>query len=169
MPAREFPLDENAIDKFCEKFDDYFPRLNDTQLTDSIKRGAPLPDGILSPLFFDKTYNLLDFIPEDNLKDTQIILSNHNLIGENLFQDIQTQYEQMKYHEIYPPILPKDLFTPINFIFEKINQCSCTTIQLQKEPLAKINSFSKNIDYGILPDLKIEAKAENPQIKSQNL
>ena len=167
LPAREFPLDENAIDKFCEKFDDYFPRLNDTQLTDSIKRGAPLPGmEYYLPLFFDKTYNLLDFIPEDNLKNTQIILSNLlNLIGENLFQDIQTQYEQMKYHEIYPPILPKDLFTPINFIFEKINQCSYTTIQLQKEPLAKINSFSKNIDYGILPDLKIEAKAENPQNK----
>ena len=161
LPAREYPITAESNKIFSENFAKYFPKCENNQLVNSLISGKPIPGmEYYLPLFFDKKYNLLDFIPEN----TNIILTERlNQIGEKLWLDIQNQYEQNKFSLSHPPLLPKDLFTPINNIFEKINKY--TQINLQKLSLAKISSHSKNIEYKSLPDLKINPKLDCPQEK----
>ena len=161
LPAREYPITDQSNKIFSDNFKNYFPKHANDQLIKSINEGKPIPGmEYYLPLFFGKKNNILDFIPEN----TQIILSERlNQIGEKLWQDIQNQYEQNKFSLSHPPLLPKDLFTPINNIFEKIN--NYPQINLQKLPLAKISSNAKNIEYKSLPDLKINPKLDCPQEK----
>ncbi|MFT7221473.1 MAG: transcription-repair coupling factor (superfamily II helicase), partial [Candidatus Azotimanducaceae bacterium] len=115
LPAREFPLNDEAIKAFQDRWFLTFhgdPRSCPTYR--DISQGIS-PPGIeyYLPLFFDSTSTLFDYLPEETLVFTQDI-------GETLdahWQETNARYENLR-HDIERPILPpRDITMPPDELF----------------------------------------------------
>ena len=119
LPAREFPFDRNAIQRFRQNFRDYF---SGEPSRSSVYRDiseAHLPAGIeyYIPLFFKQTCSFLDYLPEKAL----IILAEGAMdgmeVGWNLTQE---RYERLRRDPERPILSPEDAFWEPNLIKNQI-------------------------------------------------
>ncbi|ADJ28395.1 transcription-repair coupling factor [Nitrosococcus watsonii] len=104
LPAREFPLVEEAIARFRKNYRGTFN--GDPQrslIYREVSEGHPLP-GIeyYLPLFFDHTDTLFDYLPENTLAVT---LEGVNTAADSFWREINDRYEQYC-HDIERPLLP---------------------------------------------------------------
>ena len=158
LPAKEFPMDPDAVERFKGNFKQRF---------DVDPRSCPLymdiSEGIASagieyylPLFFEQTASLLDYLPDNTL-----LMTSENLQGaiEHFWNDCSNRYEDLRY-DIQRPILPPDQL----FISqEKLNQKlkGLPRISLHKAPASDKDHHT---DLPLLPppELPINASANNP-------
>nr|MBP7371135.1 transcription-repair coupling factor [Arenimonas sp.] len=109
LPAREFPLDtpscKFAREQLLERFD-IDPRT--CGLYADLKEGvAPAGIEYYLPLFFDKTSNLLDYLPEHfHLFITAKVLD----AAEQFWQQTAERYEQRRHDRDRPILPPHELF-----------------------------------------------------------
>ena len=115
LPAREFPLNDEAIKAFQDRWFLTFhgnPRSCPTYR--DISQGIS-PPGIeyYLPLFFDSTSTLFDYLPAETLVFAQDI-------GETLdahWQETNARYENLR-HDVERPILPpRDIIMPPDELF----------------------------------------------------
>lgn len=148
LPAKEFPLHEDAIEQFRQKWRSQF---NGNPLNCSVYNDAAA--GICSPgieyylpLFFKNTATLFDYIPKQSIIMT---VGHIHKKAEEFWQEIQTRYEQ-RAHDITRPLLPpQQLFIPVSEVFAALRQY--TQIKINQE----------NISTDVQP-LKINNKAARP-------
>lgn len=165
LPAHEFPLTEEAIALFRQKWRATFegdPSL--ISIYQAISQGTPTP-GIeyYLPLFFEKTNTLFDYFPENTLL---VRFDQIEEASRTFWQDVEVRYEQYR-HDIQRPILPpKDIFIQTNELFTHIKQFK--QIYLQKEPFKDKSQHYINFDTQSFPDLTIESRSEQPLTKLQN-
>jgi len=116
LPAREFPLNKDAISQFRTAFRARFE--GDPQQTNiyrDISNGIASP-GIeyYLPLFFEETISLFDYLPDSTLL---ITADDVNTEVETFWQEINERHEQMK-HDVEHPILnPDEVFLPVDEVF----------------------------------------------------
>src|SRR2546422_2186497 len=109
LPAREVPLDTEAVKDFRRRFRTRFE--GDPTRT-SIYRGvseglAPAGVEFYQPLFFDSTATLFDYLPADAVIVHDAALPQALL---KAWQDIEARYEDRR-HDIERPVLrPAELF-----------------------------------------------------------
>lgn len=164
LPAREFPLTEDAISLFRQNWRAKFTGnpLN-SPIYQSISQGESAA-GIeyYLPLFFDKTSTLFDYLPTNSLLITQSDIYN---TANKVWSEIEERYEQLRYDQIKPILPPAEIFLHVEQIFAEIKKFS--QVRLYQEPLSDkaghINFATKPF-----PDLTIDRKAENPLIKLQS-
>ena len=106
LPAREMPLDANAVRDFRRRFRLRFP--GDVARM-SVYRGVSeglAPPGIefYLPLFFDSTANLFDYLPADLVLATDIDLE---AAMHGAWTAIAERYEEHR-HDIERPLLPPE-------------------------------------------------------------
>jgi transcription-repair coupling factor (superfamily II helicase) len=104
MPAREFPLNDEAIDRFRQGFRRKFA--GDPQrspLYRDVSEGIA-PPGIeyYLPLFFEQTMTLFDYLPADSLV---LALEGADSAAQQFWAEIDERYEQGR-HDIERPLLP---------------------------------------------------------------
>ncbi|MCJ8336931.1 MAG: transcription-repair coupling factor [Pseudomonadales bacterium] len=109
LPAREFPLTEDAISLFKKQWRQRFdvtPKKCPTY--QDVSNGfAPAGIEYYLPLFFQQTSTLFDYLPDDTLIISEGALENK---CQNFWQDVFNRYEQLR-HDIERPILePSALF-----------------------------------------------------------
>ena len=158
LPAKEFPITDDALNLFSENFRDQFDvnPLNCPMYKD-VNSGFFSP-GIeyYFPLFFEETATLFDYLPKDSLI---IQYGNIGEPSEKFWHEIKYRYEQLK-HDISKPILsPDQLFFSNNEIREKLN--TFTRVCIQKEPLPN-KTGNINFETRELPNLSINHKLKNP-------
>ncbi len=161
LPAREFPLTEEAITLFRQNWRTKFTGdPQQSSIYQDISQGTP-PNGIeyYLPLFFDHTNTLFDYFPSSS---TLIRSFNIEKSCDQFWQEVQHRYEQYR-HDIQKPIIaPKELFIQTNEFFGLINQFKQITLQESNtESDVQFNTVP-------LPDLTIESRKENPLFKLQN-
>ena len=109
LPAREFPLDEEAIKAFRQRYRQYFAGdPGASMIYRDVSRGVP-PGGIESylPLFFSDTASLFDYLPQA----TRIIeLGDVDAALDIAWQAIAARYEQRGVNPERPLLAPDDAF-----------------------------------------------------------
>ena len=116
LPAREFPLDTNAITQFRQQWRSHFP--GDPTRSPIYRE---MSEGFVSagieyyiPLFFEQMQTLFDYLPANSVVVT---LANIMETAEQFWQEVNSRYEQLR-HDIERPLLPPtDLFLQANQVF----------------------------------------------------
>ncbi len=121
MPAREFPLDKDAITRFRQAYRTCFegdPQKN--MIYRDVSNGIT-PAGIeyYLPLFFNDTQTLYDYLPSTCLV---IIAEGAEQAAADFWHEITARHEQRR-HDIERPLLhPTKIFLQANEVFASINQ-----------------------------------------------
>jgi len=158
LPAREFPLDEDSINRFRQNF-----RSNFDVNPNSIPLYRDISQGISSagveyyiPMFFEKMASLFDYIPSDSLL---ISINEIEQNAETFYDDVLQRYQQGR-HDIERPILdPKALFLDCETLHSKINQFK--QIKLQHFELEAAND-TDNFATSAITSLALSARAKDP-------
>lgn len=109
LPAREFPLDEDAIKAFRQRYRQRFDGdPGASAIYRDVSRGIP-PGGIESylPLFFDDTAALTDYLPAGA---AVIELGDVANALDNAWQAIESRYEQRSVNPERPILPPAEAF-----------------------------------------------------------
>lgn len=120
LPAREFPLTDEAMRNFRQRLRERFPiDVQHCPLYQDIKRGTT-PGGIeyYLPLFFDSTATLFDYLADSSV----MVLAEGSLDGaERAWQQVVSRHEQ-RAHDIERPILtPEELYLSPEKLREQLN------------------------------------------------
>ncbi|MGD9786458.1 MAG: transcription-repair coupling factor [Sulfuricellaceae bacterium] len=152
LPAREFPLDEEGIKHFRQKFRESFEGdPSKSRLYKDVSNGIPA-GGIeyYLPLFFDATATLFDYLPEE------AALCLHGDLMEavqGFWQDTQSRHRLLSGDRDRPLLPPKDLFLPPDDFFAAL------------KPYARVELSAAHGDESAsqpLPPLQVDRRADNP-------
>jgi transcription-repair coupling factor (superfamily II helicase) len=152
LPAREFPMDENATTRFRQDFRRRFPNSpRRSPLYQDVGEGLA-PGGIeyYLPLFFDHTSTLFDYLPKDCCCFSVGDLDQ--AIGDFLAQ-VEDRYEQRR-HDLERPLLP-----PAELFLSGAELRST----LGRWQQVRIDGDGPSVlDCRPLPDLKLHPRADDP-------
>ena len=120
LPAREFPLTDEAMRAFRDRLRERFPiDVRRCPLYQDMKQGVT-PGGIeyYLPLFFDTTETLFDYLGDEAL----FVLANRSLeAAETFWKQTGDRYDQ-RAHDIERPVLPPmELYLPPQSLRERLN------------------------------------------------
>ncbi|MHA7840727.1 MAG: transcription-repair coupling factor [Gammaproteobacteria bacterium] len=155
LPAREFPLTEKAIQHFRQQWRSEFAG-DPTQCSfyKSISSGL-VEAGIeyYLPLFFDKAYTLLDYLPANTL-----IMRTEKISDalEHFNEEVKHRYEQKNIDKTKPLLSPQKLLTPAADLFGTLKNYSqiILTSQTNQKPAPFENT--------VVPSLPLNHKASAP-------
>jgi transcription-repair coupling factor (superfamily II helicase) len=160
LPAREFPLTNESIQRFRTQWRTEFSG-DPTRCPiyqDVSANLAPAGIEYYLPLFFEKTHTLFDYLPNNNIIITlQGVLET----AEQFWQEISQRYEQLR-HDIERPILPPtQLFLQANQIFAELH--NYPHINLSQDETASGINFATTPP----PNLPVNARASQPLLAFQ--
>jgi len=158
LPAKEFPLQKEAVTRFKarfrERFDVDFRR---SPIFQDLNSGIT-PAGIeyYIPLFFEETSTLFDYLPQD----TQVFsLPGIEAAAETFWKDVRNRYEERRVDPDRPLLPPDELFLPVEDCFARLKSWP------------RVVASQDDVETGVgrerfpaqaLPDLAIQAKANQP-------
>ena len=161
LPAREFPIDNEATNKFLNNWHDHFDHdPTKCPVYRDIKDGIA-PQGIeyYLSLFFDQTATLFDYLPE------QVKLFTHSAIegaAQHFWKDITSRYEEYGVDPDRPLLPPTEVFVPFDQIFQQLKKLPRTVLTADF-----MDQSAGNSNQGIhaVPDIAVNAKLSNPLSK----
>ena len=153
LSAREFPLTDDAINRFQDRWHQHFqvdPRK--CQVYQDISQGLS-PPGIeyYLPLFFDELETLFDYLPEDTL----VLTCDIDKGVQESWQSAESRYESLRYDIQRPIVSPSEFLLPLDEIFSQCNLLP--RVQIQTEA-----SKGDNFPFIGLPDLTVNERLQNP-------
>ena len=154
LPAREFPLNSDAINQFK---DQWFLRFQGDPRSCPVYRDVSQglsPAGIeyYLPLFFEGLESLFDYLPDDTL----VFCDDIEPKLEAYWQETEDRYENLRY-DIQKPILPpRDILMPLDELFAGLKQYP--RVDFRATPHDKGRIF----DYKLLQDLTINERSQTP-------
>lgn len=154
LPAREFPLNSDAINQFK---DQWFLRFQGDPRSCPVYRDVSQglsPAGIeyYLPLFFEGLESLFDYLPNDTL----VFCDDIEPKLEAYWQETKDRYENLRY-DIQKPILPpRDILMPPDELFAELKRYP--RVDFRATPQDKGRVF----DYTLLQDLTINERSQTP-------
>jgi transcription-repair coupling factor (superfamily II helicase) len=154
LPAREFPLSDEAISKFKDSwFLTFHSDARQCPIYRDVSNGIS-PAGIeyYLPLFFDQLESFLDYLPEDTLvfcDDVEAKLHQH-------WQEANDRYENLRYDIQKPILAPKEIIIPPDELFGRLKNYA--RVDFREAPHSK----GKQFDYKTLPDLGVIERSQTP-------
>ena len=153
LPAREFPLTNEAISLFQDSWHQHFhvnPRT--CPIYQDVAQGLS-PSGIeyYLPLFFKEVETLFDYLPES----TMIFSNDIEVTLNSYWKDVKDRYENLR-HDLQRPILPpEELLLSTEEIFSKCNQWRRILITDKSN---KGDSFN----FQLMPDISVNDRHDSP-------
>ncbi|MBA1189490.1 transcription-repair coupling factor [Pseudomonas entomophila] len=158
LPAREFPLQKEAVTRFKarfrERFDVDFRR---SAIFQDLASGI-IPAGIeyYLPLFFEESSTLFDYLPSD----TQVFsLPGVEQAAEHFWNDVRGRYEDRRGDLSRPLLPPAELFLPVEDCFARLKQWPRVVVSADD---LDSGAGRQRFPARPLPNLAIEAKAHQP-------
>jgi transcription-repair coupling factor (superfamily II helicase) len=162
LPAREVPLDPEAVRNFRRR---YRTRFEGDPMQSAIYRGVSeglAPPGIefYLPLFFDSTATLFDYLPKD------AVIAHDAALGgtlDRIWHEIESRYEDRR-HDIERPLLPpRELFLDPEELAERAAKFSAITMDAFKAD-ADLDGADAvyNFPAAAPRELRIDVRAEHP-------
>jgi transcription-repair coupling factor (superfamily II helicase) len=155
LPAREFPLTEDAAKDFRANLRERFPiDIRRCPLYQDMKEGVT-PGGIeyYLPLFFRETETLFDYIAGDAL----FVLGEGALeSSEQFWAQTAERYEQ-RAHDIERPVLPPaEIYLPPEQLRERLNR------QARVDVVARGHEHAVDLGTQPAPEVPLNRKGEEP-------
>ncbi len=160
LPGREFPLTQEAIDRFRHNFRQAFEQDPTHSLIYCNISDGIVPSGIeyYLPLFFDSTACLFDYLPEDTL-----ILSLDGIDGalKRVREDAHLRYQSRCTDLERPPLPCTSLYLDEQEWDDAISHFSCLELgRLELEQHPSRQSF--NYPTRALPELRVRPENKQP-------
>jgi transcription-repair coupling factor (superfamily II helicase) len=158
LPAREFPLNEEAIKQFRQAYRAQFE--GDPQKSvvyRDVSEGLP-PPGIeyYLPLFFEQTATLFDYLPEQSWLFT---LEGCDEAVEAFRTEYLERFEIAQYHIDHPPLPPQRLFLDTQELFASLKRYPRAQLQHFELHEAK---HGVNFATARPPSLALDGRASDP-------
>ncbi len=165
LPAKEFPLDEEGIRRFRNRWHEYFDVDHRQCPTYQDVSNGIAPAGIeyYLPLFFDHTNTLFDFLP-----DNCLMITTEGLEGaaDQFWRDLHSRYEDRNIDVQRPLLPPHHLFIPSEKLFAAIKKYP--RIITHHENI-EVRQGSSNFACKQPQFLSIDSKAANPLSEVERL
>ena len=158
LPAREFPLDKNGINRFRDHWHARF---------DVYHRACPVYQDVCSgiappgieyylPLFFEQSSHLFEYLPEN----TRIFaLGELEAAAERFWNELQNRYESRKVDPQRPIMPPRDIYLGVDELFGLIKPLARTFVQTAPvEPGAGRFNFATQAP----PTLPVNHQSDTP-------
>ena len=157
LPAREFPLDEPARQRFRARFREAFEGdPSKSPIYKDISNGvAPAGIEYYLPLFFDRTGTLFEYLPPDTTLVTHRDV--HAAIAE-FWRDAQSRFRLLNGDRTRPLLPPPDLFLSAEDFFVAAKDFE--RLDLQAPQLARDDA--DGIAAEALPEVAVERRADDP-------
>ncbi len=159
LPAREFPLNENAITQFRQAYRARFE--GDPQrsvIYRDVSQGIA-PSGVeyYLPLFFKTTATLFDYLPSNAVI---VALPDTQAAAESFWEQLADRYEQRR-HDLERPLLrPDELYlTPEQW---QSLRAPFAQLQLDRFELEDPQATQRNFITGALPDVSFKPRSPEP-------
>ncbi|MDF1588944.1 MAG: transcription-repair coupling factor [Gammaproteobacteria bacterium] len=156
LPAREFPVTEDSIQLFRQKFRATFS--GDPQRSHVYREVSEgnMPGGIeyYLPLFLEQTNSLIDYLPDNTLL---VNINDSHHAADSFWQEINARYQQHKVDNERPLLAPNDMFIPVEDLFATFKQyarLNAQTFELE-QGAGKLNYRSQ-----LPPQLTLNARHE---------
>jgi transcription-repair coupling factor (superfamily II helicase) len=163
LPAREMPLDAEAVKEFRRRFRTRFEGdPNRTIIYRSVSEGlAPAGIEFYLPLFFEQTATLLDYLPAN-----AVIVRDAALPAalDRAWSGIAIRYEDRR-HDIERPVLaPAELFTEPRELEANLGGFSSLTLEAFKADttLGAASADVRNFPTVAPRELRVDPRAEQP-------
>jgi transcription-repair coupling factor (superfamily II helicase) len=151
LPAREFPMDEAARNRFRRGFRDAFEGDPSKSRTYKDVSNGVAPAGIeyYLPLFFEQTASIFDYLP----KSATVCLHGpvHDALAE-FRRDAQSRYQLLQGDRERPLLSPAQLFLSAEEFF----------VLAKDFPRAEIEATGSALSSQPLPELAVERRAADP-------
>lgn len=159
LPAREFPLDKQAIRTFKARWFDFFE--HDPKAcplyTDIVNGIAPAGIEYYLPLFFaDELGDLFDHLPRKTLVIHDAALE---LASQHFRNDVQERYESRRHDRMRPIVPPAHLFLNTEHVFAALNQYP--RIQWHADQLPE-RAGSRSFATAVIDDISVDSRLEQP-------
>ena len=158
LPAREFPTDSHAIERFRGQYRERFALRNEPESLYHRVSQSQFPAGIehYFPLFFEHTQTLFDSLPENLLVLTVGELSDAATV---FWQDVQERYEDRRHDTLRPLLPPDELYLQPGAVLQQLNQWP----QLHLSPTQVLEKGDRlNAPIRALPELEVEHQKAEP-------
>ena len=158
LPAREFPLDKEGINRFLNNWHEYFDsKATDSPVYKDVKQ-AIAPQGIeyYLRLFFDKTATLFDYLPNKTHLFTHDGLYD---AAKNLWQDINRRFEEYGVDPQRPLLPPKEIFIAVDELFGLLKQHPVIKIGAKASSAPNEEPSKSNQS---IPEVSVNSKLNNP-------
>ncbi len=158
LPAREFPTDGAAIERFRGQYRERFALRNEPEsLYHRVSQGQ-LPPGIeyYFPLFFEHTQTLFDTLPE-----TLLVLAVGEVepAAQTFWREVNERYEDRR-HDLLRPLLPPDeLYLKPDALLHQLNRWP--RLQFSQAPVLE-KGDRVNAPVRALPELEVEHQKTEP-------
>jgi len=164
LPAKEFPLEDNAIARFKLAWKEAF---------DVNHRACPvyqdISNGITSggieyylPLFFEQTETLFNFLPADTLV---ITTEGFEQKAQQFWKECEERYENLRHDNQRPILPPGRLFVPVNELHQLLKQFGRIVL---KNGSVTDRAGDHSLNLLPPPDLTINAKSSTPLSKLES-
>ena len=133
LPAREFPLTEEAIKLFRKHWREQFTENTyDASIYKDIS-ARNLPPGIeyYLPLFFTNTGTLFDYLTP---KSTFIFYGDTTQSLDQFWKELNERYSQLAHDRDRPVLAPDQLFLPTNEVYQQAKNFNQIRVKLTAEP-----------------------------------
>lgn len=158
LPAREFPTDAAAIERFRGQYRERFTLRNEPESLYHRVSQSQFPAGIeyYFPMFFEHTQTLFDSLPESLWVLT---VGEYQAAATTFWQDVQDRYEDRRHDMLRPLLAPEDLFLNPNEVLQQLNQWP--QLQLSHTPVLE-KGDRQNAPITPLPELEVEHQKSQP-------
>jgi len=169
LPAREFPLTEQAIKQFRQAFNAQFQvEANNCPIYQDVSRGlAPAGIEYYIPLFYNLHMStLLDYVPATariiRVGDLQPAI-------EHFWQDVNQRYDDYC-HDLERPLLaPQQLFLTTEQVYAQLKQHGNIHLQAAAKEQPKESKGETNLGFIQLPEVAINSQLAKPLTALESL
>jgi transcription-repair coupling factor (superfamily II helicase) len=161
LPAREFPLTDEAIRQFRRRFRARFEG--------EPNRAIPyreISEGIASngieyylPLFFDRLSIFFDFLPDGTILS---VFDGAELALDQTWEDAQQRYESLRDNPERPILRPDEIFLDPSTAKELGLGLARTDIGSFEIPESELTDGSRNLGSATPPRLLLDSRADEP-------
>src|SRR5512134_1768678 len=158
LPAREFPLDEEAQTRFRRSFREAFEGdPSRSRIYKDVSKGV-VAAGIeyYLPLFFEKTAVITDYLPQDTLLCVQPGLQG---AIEQFWSDTHARYTVLRGDHDRPALPPHELFLTVDQFFGSIKPYARVELQAPTADPSLASQQSSLVSP--LPPLAVERRADD--------
>ncbi|EED34215.1 transcription-repair coupling factor [Luminiphilus syltensis NOR5-1B] len=137
LPAREFPLTEEAIHRFQMNWFRQFEGDAEQCPTFTELCNGRVPGGAeyYLPLFFEETGTVLDFLPANT---AVITVGNHHGAAERFWEEITHRHSEYGIDPRRPLLPPSRVFTPVEDLYASLKQYA--VLELRNDAQAPVHA-----------------------------
>jgi len=158
LPAREFPVTDDSIQRFRQQFREHFDGDPQRSLIYREVSQGNMPGGIeyYSPLFLEKTNSLIDYLPDNTLL---LNINDPHHAATSFWEEINQRYQQHQVDTERPLLAPQDMFFPVEELFATFKQYQRIHAQT-----FELDDSAGNQNYTTItpPQLTLNARQDRP-------